>query len=514
MKDHAVPFNRRALLLNAGVNGLAFLAQLAVAFFLAPLLVRHLGRERYGVWSFIEGFLAYFTLFDLGIAATLVRYVPKCRAAGDAGLLDRVVSACLFVFSLAGLVVILLGVVVFSILLFTSAKIPAELRTEAAGLAAISLLCLAATLPLSVYPAILDGLNRFSTKAMVRTLFLAARVGGTLAVVYFRLGLVSLAAVFALCTVLEHLVMSWLVERLLPELRAAPWRVDRATLKLIRGYSFDSFLAMLAGRVAFKTDAIVIGLAGHLDLIPFFDMPSRLVEYAKNLIRSGTTTLTPAISALEAKGGTVKIRELFLNGCRYAMYLALPIQLALVLFGGAFLELWLKDAAYRVQGQPVLWALAAALGLAMMQSVAARVLYGVGKIRWFARLMLLEAGLNLGLSLALVGPLGIIGVALGTAIPNMAMSLVILIQVCRMLEVDASELWRQSLLRPMVGVLGLLPLWLGLAHVLPPTGRLSFAALVSVGVLLFAGLAALLEGGKLPQRWRARGGAWLLRVGK
>ena len=514
MKDHAVPLNRRALLLNAGVSGLAFIAQLAVAFFLAPLLVRHLGRERYGVWSFVESFLAYFTLFDLGIAATLVRCVPECRAADDAGLLDQIVSACLFVFSLAGLIVVLLGIAVFSIVLFTSAKIPPELRLEAVGLAAVSLLCLAATLPLSVYPAILDGLNRYTTKATVRTLFLVARVAGTLAVLYCGLGLISLAAVFALSTVLEHLVMSWLVERLLPNMRAAPWRVDRATLKLIRGYSFDSFLAMLAGRIAFKTDAIVIGLAGHLDLIPFFDMPSRLVEYAKNLIRSGTTTLTPAISALEAKGGTAKIRELFLNGCRYALYLALPIQLALVLFGGSFLELWLKDATYRVMGQPVLWALAAAMGLAMMQSVAARVLYGVGKIRLFARLMLLEAALNLGLSLALVGPLGLTGVALGTAIPNVAMSLVILIQVCRMLQVNAQELWRQAVQRPVLAVLGLLPLWLGLARVLPPTGRLNFAALIAVGVLLFAGLAVLLEGGKLPQRWRTRGGAWLLRIGK
>src|SRR5262249_53314962 len=151
-------------------------------------------------------------------------------------------------------------------------------------------LCMAVTLPLTVYPAILDGLHRYSLKAVVRTLFLFGRVAGTLAVVHYGLGLISLAAVFALSTLFEPLFLSWLVERLLPGLNAAPWRTDRAALKMIRGYSWDSFLAMLAGRIAFKTDALVIGLCGQLDLIPFFDMPSRLVEYAKNLIRSGTTT--------------------------------------------------------------------------------------------------------------------------------------------------------------------------------------------------------------------------------
>src|SRR5438105_3642902 len=119
--------SRRGLLISAATSGLAFIAQLAVAFVLAPMLLRYFGRERYGVWSFVESFLAYFTLFDLGISATLVRYVPKCRADGDVGLLDRVVSACLLVFSIAGVVVVLLGAAVFSIVLFTSAKVPAHL---------------------------------------------------------------------------------------------------------------------------------------------------------------------------------------------------------------------------------------------------------------------------------------------------------------------------------------------------------------------------------------------------
>ena len=509
--DHAVPLSRRTLILNAAVNGLAFVAQLVVAFFLAPMLVRYLGRERYGVWSFVESFLAYFTLLDLGIAATLVRYVPKCRAAGDAGLLERVVSACLLVFCLAGFAVIVLGSAVFAIVLFVSGKVPDTLRSETIGLASLSLLCLAITLPLSVYPAILDGLNRFTAKGVVRTIFLFLRVGGILLIIKVGWGLVALAGVFAVTTIGEHVFIAWLVGRMLPEMRPAPWRADRVTLKLIRGYSADSFLAMLAGRVSFKTDAIVIGLAGQLDLIPFFDMPSRLVEYAKNLIRSGTMTLTPAFSALEAKGNIATIRELFLNGCRYTLYLALPIQIALLLFGGSFLELWLKDAAYRLAGQPVLWALAAAMGPAMMQSVAARVLYGMGRIRWFARLMLLEAGLNLFLSLLLIRPLGITGVALGTAIPNLAMSLIILTQVCRLLEVDLRTIWRQALLRPLLGGLALLPLWLTVARVLPPSSRLNFGGLIVVGVLAFASLAVLLEGGKLPQRWRARGTAWLLR---
>src|SRR5262249_25581044 len=192
---------------------------------------------------------------------------------------------------------------------------------------------------------------------------------------------------------------------------------------------------------------------------------------AKNLIRSLTTTLTPAVSALEARGSTNAIRDLFLTGCRYALYLALPIQIGLILFGGSFLELWLRDATFRINGEPVLWALAATMGVAMMQSVAARVLYGTGKIRLFARLMLLEALLNLGLSIALIGRLGILGVALGTAIPNIAMCLVVIAQVCWMLGVGLKDLWQESISKPVLAAAGLVPFWLLVAEFLPPNGR-------------------------------------------
>ena len=512
MKSIDTPVNRRALLVNAASNGLAFLAQLAVAFFLAPHLVRHLGDERYGVWSFVESLLAFFTLFDLGIAATLVRYVPKCRTDGDDALLNRIISACLLIFSAAGALVVLLGAVVFGVVLFASAKVPDGLRAEAAVMAAVSVLALAATLPLSVYPAVLDGMGRFALKSTVRTAFLLLRVAGTVAVLYYDFGLISLGVAFALTTVFEHLAMSWIVTRLLPGASPAPWRADRATLKLIRGYSIDSFLAMLAGRISFKTDAIVIGLCGHLGLIMYFDMPARLVEYGKNLIRSLTTTLTPAFSALEAQGGTAAIRDLFLTGCRLALYLALPIQIGLWLFGGRFLELWMRDAEFRTRGEPVLWALAATMGVAMMQSVAARVLYGTGKIRLFARLMLLEAVLNLGLSVALIGPLGIAGVALGTAIPNIAMCLIVLAHVCRMLEVNFQTLLNVSIRKPALAAAGLVPLWLIVLRLLPPVDRTHFAALIGIGVAAFALTVVLLERGKLPQRWR--GAAWFVRIGK
>jgi len=148
--------------------------------------------------------------------------------------------------------------------------------------------------------------------------------------------------------------------------------------------------------------------------------------------------------------------------------------------------LWLRNPLFRTRGEPVLWALAATMGVAMMQSVAARVLYGIGKIRLFARLMLLEALVNLVLSVILVRPLGIFGVALGTAIPNFVMCLIVLAHVCRMLDVNVTTLVRASIRKPALTAAGLIPLWLLLAKWLPPTDRVNLVILIGIGVTAFA----------------------------
>src|SRR5262249_12997536 len=99
----------RSLAIGAATNWSAFAAAQVVTFFLAPYLIRHLGDARYGAWYVVESILAYFTLFDLGVAACPVRFVAKHDATGGRAELNKVVSACLAVFAVAALCVLVLG---------------------------------------------------------------------------------------------------------------------------------------------------------------------------------------------------------------------------------------------------------------------------------------------------------------------------------------------------------------------------------------------------------------------
>ena len=476
---------RRNVLTNAAANWIGYAAQLIVAFFMSPILVHSLGLDRYGVWSLVESILAYLVLLDFGVGSSVVRYVARFEANHDYDKVNRVLSTSICVFAVAGSIALLLAGAVALLALPHFNINPAELRYEARWLLILLGLNLALGLPLKVFSCLLDGLGRYPAQTTIRTLGLFLRTGILLVVTGQGGGLVPLGIVITGCNLLEHAVMAAAAWCYLPELRFSFRLADRSTLRTIHGYTSHAFVAMIAGRISFQTDALVIGaflLPPHITL---FGVAARLVEYAKDSFRVVTAGIMPAVSVLEARGDQVGIRRLFVQGTRTMLWLVLPVQAGLMTLGKPFLGLWMRnEPSIADESYAVLLILAAPFALALPQVVAARILYGLGRLRWFARAALAEALANLALSVALVRPLGIEGVALGTAIPNVIGSFALIVYICRTLGVSLGSYLRSTFLIPVLAVAPLATAWLA---VVQEVGITSWLSLVAVAAAGFAG---------------------------
>jgi O-antigen/teichoic acid export membrane protein len=486
MKDVSTP--NRNLALNAVINWIGFAAQVLVTFLLAPILIRALGSSRYGIWSLVESVLTYLMLFDLGVAASVVRYVARFEATGNQAGLNRVFSTSVCIFLVAGLCVLVCAFVAGFFL-----PLPADMESEGRSLLLLLGFNLAVGLPLSVFPSILDGLGRYPAKTAARTAGLLLRIPLFLFVVHTDGGLVGLAWMITGINLAENLVHAVIARHYLPGLRFSFSLADRATFKTIKGYSLDAFLAMIAGRVSFQTDAIVIGAFLAPEYIAFFAIAGKLVDYAKTSLRTATTVLTPAVSTLEARGDLPAIRKMLIKTTRYVLWIILPIEIGLLILGKPFLTLWLADPFFVAMSYPTLVILALPLFLAISQSVSGRILYGMGRLRWFSRLLMAEAAVNLILSVLLVQPLGIEGVAWGTTIPNFVANAVLAAYVCRMLNVGIGSYVRHAFVAPCCLALLLAAGWLTAACCFDLTSWLPFLVTAAVGSAGYLFLVAVVE---------------------
>jgi Polysaccharide biosynthesis C-terminal domain len=163
------------------------------------------------------------------------------------------------------------------------------------------------------------------------------------------------------------------------------------------------------------------------------------------------------------------------------------VQLGLWLLGRPFLALWVGPE-YVDTSYPTLAILAAPLAFAMTQSISARFLYGLGRLKWYARFMLAEAASNLLLSMLLVRSLGIEGVALGTVIPNVLANFAVMVMICRTLQIPMASYLRSVFVVPLsCAALLAVGWWFATALAMPAT----WTAFVLTGALGVAGYAVL-----------------------
>ena len=101
--------------------------------------------------------------------------------------------------------------------------------------------------------------------------------------------------------------------------------VDRATFRRIVNYSSSTFLIMVAGRLKFKTDEIVIGTMLSAAAITYFNIGNRIVDYAGQVVTTLAQVFVPMSSQSEAKGDMNRLRKIFVVGNRVCAFIIFPI---------------------------------------------------------------------------------------------------------------------------------------------------------------------------------------------
>lgn len=420
------------VLWNVITNYLRFLLAAVIGFVLTPMLVHHLGDQNYGLWTTVFSLTGYFGLFDQGIRPSLVRYVSRDHATGDREGLSRTISSAIVLYTVVGIITMLVAV-------FVASRTDMWLRVDPAlhEIAPVLVLIVGATLalgfPLGVFGAVLSGLQRYDIANWVGMAIGVLRLAVFAAVVRLGGGLVALAWSSLVVNLLGHVWAFFATRRLLPGVSIAPAFVRWKSLRMIASYGGWAMMGAVATNIAFQTDSLVItGFLGAALVTPFA-FASGLVENARALVHAAAWVLSPTASELDTLGEQDKLRRMLIAGSKYSVLVSWPVLLGLIVFGPNLLQTWVGEK-YAYAGL-LLTILAVPTLVALPQATAASVLFGISRHKGIVVLAMVSALCNLGLSVwwarwpgpmqALFGEAvspGLVGVAMGTAVPLLVIS--------------------------------------------------------------------------------------------
>src|SRR6202171_6005334 len=441
-------FEKKQILKNVGSSWSALATNVLVGIFLSPLILRRLGDAAFGIWVLIFSVTGYYGLFDLGIRSSIVRYVSKYTATGENDKLASFVNTSLVAYTVIGVVSMALTTVLSS-QIGTLFHIPPGLHNQTHILLLLVGASVSLGFPLGVFGGMLEGLQRFyilNWTNIGSTLLRAALIVHFLNRGY---GLITVALITVTLPLLSSILRGIIVFRWCPVPLGLRY-VNKESFRNMATYGGTTFLVIVAGRLRFRTDELVLGGMMSTVAITYFSIGARIVDYAQEFVSSMAQIFVPMSSQSEAKGDLDRLRKMYIAGTRVRALLILPIAVVLILLAKHVIRIWV-GARYIPHSYPVLVVLIIPFTLMLMQAASGRVLFGIGKHQSFGKVTMIEGIANLILSIALVPPLGVVGDALGTSIPLCCTFLLFMPRhLKKQLGVPVSSFVRQAYLLPLL----------------------------------------------------------------
>jgi len=138
-------------------------------------------------------------------------------------------------------------------------------------------------------------------------------------------GLVELALVILLLTVVKNLVGASILLKLNPKLNIIPHDTDMPTIKMLYGYSKISLGITFCFLIIYNTDTILLGLMASSGTAAIYHPGAQLMRYMRNVINAVAIPLVPALSHLETVSDISVIKDIYLRAIRYVSYFSFAL---------------------------------------------------------------------------------------------------------------------------------------------------------------------------------------------
>lgn len=429
-------------------NWVGLVAVGLMSFFITPFMIHRLGDFQFGIYTLAFSAVGYFEVLAQGIRSTLQRFVGLMSGKQDRDALNAVFTNAL------GLSIVV-SIILIALFVGLSQILPAFFKLRAgeqylfAWLLILLGLNLGPGIPAALLGSYLCGLNRFDLFNMLTILRQGIRTGLIVVVLLRGDGVLAVAVCVLISTLICFPINWWMIRRIDPNLRFVPSRLSLRTAWELSTFTFWTLLNNAGTLLRDSTDSLVIGRVLNAALITPFAVASRLVAYFRPMITSMVSPLLPRLSSLEGQGRREEIQRVFLSATRMSALASLAIGSLLVIHGRSIILLWVGPRY--VSSYPILVLLTIGAVASAAQLGTIPTLTALGRHRAYGIWTAGEGLANLFLSVWWAHKYGLVGVALGTAVPLIVVKLTLQPwYISRVLKLPLIEYFSKSLARPLV----------------------------------------------------------------
>ena len=375
------------LKLLASYFGQTYVALVGVV--IAPLYVRFLGTDGYGLIGVFTLLQSWMVLLDLGFSATLVRETARFGAGKlPPAEFRHLIHVLGRVFLASGIAFAVVGVVAAPWVSRHWLKTGALDLHEVTLAVAVMAVTVAIRWRSEPYRSIFLGLERLVWLNAFNSVFATLRfVGAALVLAFVQRSLTAFFVYQLVVALAEWAVIVFEAHRLtpadrLPESeRRKMWPTLRPLMKFSLGVAFSSVVWLFMSQF----DKVLLSTLLPLKSYGVFALASLAAGGVSLLSGPVTQVVLPRFSALNAKADDAALRRLYGQATAFIAALVTPASLILALFGGEILWAWTGDRALAAQVAPIVRWYALGNGMLALTAFSYYLQYAHGDLRLHVR---------------------------------------------------------------------------------------------------------------------------------
>ena len=418
-----------------------------VALILTPYIIHHIGLERYGIWAIVGVITGYFGLLDFGVGTSFVKYISEYYAKKDNERINQVINTGFVFYSIFAGFIITLGFIVINPLL-AFFKIPSSLYNEALFVFLLGIILFCISNALSPFAAIQTGLQRMDITNKVAIAISIPMIIGTIFFLEAGYGLPGLMINNAIVIVVRSVVNIAIAFKILPELKFSLLLLNWKILKRLFSFGIKLQVDKIGGIFIFQTDKLLISHFLNVGLVAFYQLGSLIINNARAFPLLLVTAIMPAASEINAKEDKKKLHQLYIMGTKYLIFVGVPLLTFIFFTASSIMLIWMGEGYEK--SVLVIQILVPCFLINFLTGVGSSVALGMGNPEFQMRAGLLQAVLNIILSVVLVIKIGFLGVVIATLISLSLGSIYFMILFHRNLNYSLFSFLRKTFFVPVL----------------------------------------------------------------
>lgn len=401
------------------INYLQLFVAFVSNFILTPVILNHLGQAAYGLWAIFSSIMFYFLLFDLGMNTAIAKYTAEYHAIDMQERINKIVSTTFMLFLFIACLIVLIS---FVLMHFIPGIFKISDYLAAAGKTTFLIMGVNVAISVigGVFGNVLYGYQRIDIWKLCS---ITQLITNALLVVLFLksgFGLIGLSVASTLSTLLLLSLYVLFIYYGKYGVVIAPRLFEFKVFKEIAPYSIRTFVLGISSRVLYYTGPIIIGIFLGTIQVAAYDVTYKLCFYATYVFSIISATFFPKFSRAFALGDIDRLRDLFLMVTKISLAMGTAVSIFIFFCGHSFIALWVGEANFA--GTNVLVLLLLMNFFHALGTPVVALLQGIGKNEGVAYSEMVNAGLNIILSVLLIKWLGLPGVVLATLIAHICTS--------------------------------------------------------------------------------------------